>query len=84
LYRALKRTITQYGKSRPDMTKGCPERFSWELLSFIFHFKHRKRPGLLAKLDHLKSEKAVYILKGDTAIQSFLTRLNQTFHGSTN
>lgn len=41
----LKRVITNYGKTRPDMGDGCPERFDFEFLRFVWGFnkKHRQR-----------------------------------------
>lgn len=35
VYRALKRWITNYGKTRPDMAEGCPEKMDIEFLRFI-------------------------------------------------
>lgn len=35
VYRALKRWITNYGKTRPDMAEGCPEKMDMEFLKFI-------------------------------------------------
>lgn len=35
LYRALKRWVLNYGKTRPDMAEGCPEKMDKEFLKFI-------------------------------------------------
>ena len=32
LWRVLKRTVLGFGRIRPDMAPGCPEKFSWEFL----------------------------------------------------
>lgn len=35
IYRALKRWIVNYGKTRPDMAEGCPEKMDKAFLKFI-------------------------------------------------
>jgi len=43
LYRVLKRTLQFKGTTRPEMTAGCPERFSWSFLRFIVLTYHDRR-----------------------------------------
>lgn len=31
------RTLKSYGKVRPDMAEGCPERFDWEFTKWVFY-----------------------------------------------
>jgi adenylate kinase family enzyme len=35
LWRALRRIWTYRGRTRPDMTEGCPERFDLEFITYI-------------------------------------------------
>jgi adenylate kinase family enzyme len=51
LYRALKRIVSNRKRTRPDMGEGCPERFDWEFMKFIWNFNKNNRPGLIALLD---------------------------------
>ena len=51
LYRALKRIVSNRKRTRPDMGEGCPERFDWEFMKFIWNFNRNNRPGLIALLD---------------------------------
>ena len=37
------RVFKSYGKTRPDMGDGCPERFDWEFLKWIWNFNRRNR-----------------------------------------
>ncbi|MBC7491288.1 MAG: AAA family ATPase [Novosphingobium sp.] len=39
LARALKRWWRYRGRSRPDMTEGCPERFNLKFLIYVLHFR---------------------------------------------
>ena len=34
----VKRILTTYGKVRPDMGEGCPERIDWEFLQWVCRF----------------------------------------------
>ena len=38
-----KRVLTTYGKVRPDMGEGCPERIDWEFLKWVWDFNKNKR-----------------------------------------
>ena len=40
----LKRVITTYGKVRPDMGEGCPERFDFSFLKWVWNFNNDHRP----------------------------------------
>ena len=44
LRRVLKRILSSYGRTRPDMAEGCPERFDWEFLRYVFSFRKNVRP----------------------------------------
>ena len=44
LFRVIMRRIRYAGRSRPDMTEGCPEKVDLEFLSYIWNFE--KEDGL--------------------------------------
>ena len=47
-FRALRRYFLYRGKSRPDMTEGCPEKFDWEFAKWLIWKGHtRERRQLL-------------------------------------
>ncbi len=74
LWSVLKRVACSYGKVRPDMPEGCPERIDWEFLVWIWNFnkKNRKRfYEMLRKLDG----KQVYILKKRREVKHLLETL---------
>ena len=35
LWRVMRRIITWHGRTRPDMTEGCPERFDWGFILYL-------------------------------------------------
>lgn len=50
LWNVLRRTAATYGQVRPDMSDGCPERFDWEFIKFIWSFPKLYRPELMGHL----------------------------------
>ena len=48
LGRVLRRTCCLYGRSRPDMPDGCPERFDWAFLRYVWNYHRDARPKLAA------------------------------------
>lgn len=47
LWRVVKRVVTNLGKVRADMAKGCPERFDWEFLKYVWEFPDKQRNKIL-------------------------------------
>jgi adenylate kinase family enzyme len=79
LWGIIKRVIRFYGKTRPDMAGGCPERFSWEFLRYVWNYKTSRGPGILAKLAQLPADKDIFIFKNRAEVRSFLRLLKQKF-----
>ena len=67
----LKRIVTNYGKTRPDMAPGCNERFDFEFLKWIWNFNKEKRPKYMQLLQQRKDVK-VYILKNRRQAEKLL------------
>ena len=67
----LKRIVTNYGKTRPDMAPGCNERFDFEFLKWIWNFNKEKRPKYIQLLQQRKDVK-VYILKNRRQAEKLL------------
>lgn len=77
LWRVLKRTVRYWGKTRPDMHEGCPERLDIGFLWYITTFKSAKRPSILARIEVVRNEKNVIIFKNDTEVAQFLRAVSQ-------
>ena len=75
-WRVIKRIVKYNGKVRPDMPKGCKERFNLEFLYFVATFNQKNRTGILEKLNLIKNKKKVYILKTDKATDKFLAQIS--------
>lgn len=77
LWRITKRIVRHYGKARPDMPKGCNERFDAEFYHYVYNFNKKKRPGIMAKLEAIKEEKEVVFLRSDLEVDAFLNGLEK-------
>ena len=70
----IKRILTTYGKTRPDMGEGCPERFDLEFLGWVWNYNKDKRKRNYQLLnDATHAEKIV--LKNRRAVKAFLKNL---------
>ncbi len=50
LWRVLWRVATTYGRVRPDLAPGCPERFDLEFLRYVWSFKAKNNPRIEAAI----------------------------------
>ena len=70
----LKRVITTYGKVRPDMGDGCPERFDWEFLKWVWNFNKNKRDTYYKLLNEVQGVETI-VLKNRRMVKRFLKSL---------
>ena len=69
-----KRVITTYGKVRPDMGEGCPERLDWEFLKWVWNFNKNKRQKNYRLLNEAEG-KTTIVLKNRRMVRRFLKSL---------
>lgn len=74
LWRVVSRWLRHRGRSRPDMTPGCPERLTWEFVTWIWTYPSRRRPEILRRLAALGRAKRVIVLRSSAAADDFLER----------
>lgn len=67
----IKRVLTTYGTIRPDMAEGCPERFDWEFLKWVWNFNRNNREKIYACLEKVSPDK-VMIFKNRWEVRAFL------------
>jgi adenylate kinase family enzyme len=72
LYRALKRRFQYHGRTRPDMGEGCPEKIDFAFLRWIWQFRKRNRPKLLAKLEQVRLSQDVIVFRSPRDAQLFV------------
>ena len=76
LFRVLKRFILNMGRTRPDMTEGCPERIDMEFLIYICNFRRKNRKKLLAKLEAAENVNVI-IIRNKRDYRKFLLTLGK-------
>jgi len=77
LFRAVKRTVTQYGKHRADMGVGCNERFNLDFVRWIYGYSIKKNPEIIEKLSKLEPNVQVHILKSQSDVDMFIRALER-------
>ena len=65
------RLLSSRGKTRPDMSAGCPERFSWEFVKWIWDFNKNNRVRNYTYLSQAKHARSV-VLKNRREVKAFL------------
>ena len=68
------RVLGSYGTVRPDMSAGCPERFDWSFVRWIWNFNRENRVQnylWIAKAKHAQS----IVLKNRKELRRFLASL---------
>lgn len=75
LWRVLARGLRYFGRCRPDMAPGCPERLSLDFLLWVWRYPSRSRPKVLALLEAYRSGRDVVCLCRDAQIEAFLSSL---------
>ena len=68
------RLMGNWGKVRPDMGPGCPERFDWEFVKWIWNFNRDNRSRNYAWLDQAKQAKTI-VLKNRREVDAFVEKL---------
>ena len=68
------RVLGSHGKVRPDMGEGCPERFDWEFVKFIWNFNKDNRVRNNTWIAQAKHAKSI-ILKNRKEAADFLNQI---------
>lgn len=74
LWGMVRRVLGSYGKVRPDMAPGCPERFDREFVKWIWNFNKTHREQNYQYLGQAKHAKIV-VLKNRKEVDAFLKGL---------
>lgn len=77
--RVLRRTAAGLGRARADVAPGCPERFDWPFLKFVWSYRRVHRPRVYAALQDFKGR--VSVLKGPSEVRRFLQQADAADRG---
>lgn len=63
----LRRVQEYHGRTRPDMTDGCPERIDSEFREWVRTFRSRVRPELISAMNESPVKKLIFTSREETA-----------------
>ncbi|MEM7442884.1 MAG: DNA topology modulation protein FlaR [Pseudomonadota bacterium] len=75
IWRVIRRLFVHYGRTRPDLPEGCPERLNrgtFEFLSFIWRTRHSARAKIKAIADDPPPHLEVHHLRSLREVRQFL------------
>ena len=70
----VKRVLTTYGKVRPDMGEGCPERIDFEFMRWVWNYNKNKRERNYKLLNEAEHAETI-VLKNCRAVKKFLKQI---------
>ncbi len=65
----LKRVILNWGRVRDDMPEGCPERFSFDFMKWIWNYSSRSRPKIIEALEKAPASVTVHVVRNRRSLQ---------------
>ena len=71
----LLRIVRSHGQVRPEMADGCPERFDFEFMRYVWTYRARQRPKLLAFFEGLRADQEFIRFASRGAADSYLANL---------
>ena len=69
----LKRVILNWGRVRDDMPEGCPERFSFDFMKWIWNYSSRSRPKIMEALERAPALVTVHVVRNRRSLQRLFT-----------
>jgi len=74
-WRVLRRIVSHYGQTRPDLADDCPEHFSWEFIKWIWDTRTTARKKHLEFYSSLPENKPKYRLRNRHEVAAFTAKL---------
>ncbi len=72
----LKRVVMTYGKVRPDMGEGCPERLDVAFLKWVWNYNKNKRESNYRLLNEATHAETI-VLKNRRSVRRFLKQIEE-------
>src|SRR5262245_5304365 len=77
--RAVWRIVRSYGRVRPDLAPGCPEKVDLEFLfKWVWTYPARSRPRTLSLIENLRGRMPVIVLRTPRQVRAFADGLPET------
>ena len=80
LARIGRRALLHRGRTRDDMTPGCPERVTWEFVRWVWSYPAIHRPRILSTLSAFEAAGGrVAVLRTDSETREFLSAVGDPY-----
>jgi adenylate kinase family enzyme len=74
-FRVICRYLGNRGRTRPDVSEGCPEKIDLDFIRWIWNYPRSRKPAIFRFLEKMRETKNVYILNNQREIEEFLREL---------
>jgi adenylate kinase family enzyme len=71
----LTRIARSYGRVRPEMAEGCPEKIDFEFLRYVWTYRAKQRPSLLAFFEGLRPDQTFVTFTNRAQADRYLSDL---------
>ena len=71
----LTRIATSYGRVRPEMAPGCPEKIDFEFFRYVWTYRHIQRPKLLEYFEGLRPDQPLIAFTNRAQADQYLTNV---------
>jgi adenylate kinase family enzyme len=71
MWRVIKRLIMYFGRNRPDLAEGCPEKVDFEFLEYVWNFPTDSRPRMMSRLARRRADQTLIILRDAADVSRF-------------
>jgi adenylate kinase family enzyme len=71
----LTRIAKSYGRVRPEMAEGCPEKIDFEFFRYVWTFREKQRPALLAYFEGLRPDQTFITFTHRAQAERYLSDL---------
>jgi len=75
--RVLGRIVRHWGRTRPELPPGCPERFDAAFLLWVWGYPQRSRPKLLTELSAAPSSVKKIVLRSNREVRGLISRAGE-------
>lgn len=59
MFGIMKRIASSYGRVRPEMAEGCPEKIDFEFFHYVWTYRRQQRPKLLEYFQGLRADQSL-------------------------
>ena len=74
----ISRIATSYGRVRPEMAEGCPERINAEFFRYVWTYRRERRPKLQQYLGELRSDQSLICFTDRAQAERYLANFGRS------